>query len=244
MLDTSRIGGGIAGSAPHNVTIDLVYIFPGGGHAQHVDYAWRFLNSYHKNPPLGDHNTVVVCNGGTPDELYELFRTMPGFRLARHDDSAWDIGAYQAVARSSAADLMLFCGGATYFRKPGWLHRVAGSVGKYGLDALYGSMGNTGDQRFNVYPHVRTTGFWIGRTLFNRYPVTITQKEQRYEFEHGATGLTTWVRKENLKAWIVGWDSEYAWPNWDQIRLGFHQGDQSNLLIGDRLSEPPYHPYP
>lgn len=225
------------------MNVELVYIFPCDGQPHHLSYAWRFLNSYHENPPGSDHKTTVVCNGGTPDETHELFKTMPNFRLFHHDDSGWDIGAYQVVSQQSKADVMLFCGGTSYFRRPGWMERIVHSVSKYGKDSLYGSMGTPGNMTHNVFPHIRTTGFWVGRELFNKYPIQVRQKEQRYEFEHGSTGLTSWVRNQDLKAWIVGWDTEYVWPNWGNISGGFHNGDQRNLLIGDRLSEPPYHDY-
>ena len=225
------------------MTIDLVYIYPVDGSEKHLTYAWRFLNSYYENPPGADHNSVIVCNGGSPDDTFVFFKAMPNFRLFQHDDSGFDIGGYQAVAKQSSADLMLFCGGTTYFRKPGWLSRVITSTIRYGLDSLYGAMANRGEMIANVYPHIRTTGFWIGRNLFNQYPVSVTRTDQRYEFEHGATGLTTWVRNQNKKVVVVGWTGEYIWPNWGNMPNSFHHGDQSDLLMGDRLSEPPYYEY-
>jgi len=242
VLDSTSDGGGIVGSAPYNMTIDLAYVYPCG--EAHTQNFLKFLYSYANNPPLGIHSTAILTDLGPIDDTVELARAFfekPVF--FQSTDACLDIGRYQDYAKVSTADVILFCGGTTYFRKPGWLHRVANSVGKYGLDALYGSMCNTGDLRFAVQPHLRTTSFWIGRELFNRYPIKITQKEQRYEFEHGATGLTSWIRQQGLKAIVVGWDSEYVWPNWNQVRLGFHQGDQENLLFGDRLSQPPYWDY-
>lgn len=224
------------------MTVELCYCFPRGD--SHLANFWRFVNSYANNPPGGDHGTVILTDEGALGDCVEFTRalfTKP--TIFQSHDRAQDIGRYQAWAKQSSADILLFCGGASYFRKPGWLAKVLASVNHYGKDALYGSMCNTGDMAFNVYPHIRTTGFWIGRELFNRYPVAVTQKEQRYEFEHGATGLSSWVRQEKLPVVLVGWDTEYVWPNWSNTPGSFHRGDQCNLLIGDRLSEPPFYHY-
>jgi hypothetical protein len=78
----------------------------------------------------------------------------------------------------------------------------------------------------------------------NGYPHRITQPDKRYEFEHGKTCFANWIKAMGLKAWIVTWDNEYLWADWDDIPNGFHRGNQSALLCGDRLSEPPYHPVP
>lgn len=236
MLDSVGVGGGGV-SIP--MTIELCYVFPHGD--SHLANYWRFLNSYAENPPGLPHRSVILTDEGQIDDAAHLAKAVFGqVHIFQSHDRALDIGRYQAWSANSNADVLLFCGGTTYFRKPGWMQRVVDSVSRYGKDALYGSMCNTGDMGFNVYPHIRTTGFWVGREAFNRYPVRVQQKEQRYEFEHGATGLTTWFRQQNLKVWVVGWDTEYAWPNWGNIPGGFHNGDQRNLLIGDRLSSPPY----
>ncbi len=239
MLDSERVGGGGV-SIP--MEIELCYVFPRGD--SHLSNFWRFLNTYAENPPGAPHRTIILTDEGPLDETVELAKAVfdKPFIFQWHD-RALDIGRYQGWAGHSAADVLLFCGGTTYFRKPGWMTRIIHAVSQHGKDALYGSMCNTGDMPFNVYPHIRTTGFWIGRELFNRYPIQVQQATQRYEFEHGATGLTTWIRQQNLNAWVVGWDTEYSWPNWGNIPGGFHNGDQRNLLIGDRLSEPPYWDY-
>ena len=81
----------------------------------------------------------------------------------------------------------------------------------------------------------------------NDYPHRVKQGGtggERYEFEHGKTCFTSWVTGQGLRPWIVGWDC--MWPVWqaDQMPGGFHNGEQYNILVGDRLTRPPYWPHP
>lgn len=207
----------------------------------HIKLGQRFAASYRQNPPGISSHTVIVCNGSNPTKhTHELFDFMSPQYLI-HDDSGWDIGAYQKAAREVPADLMVFFGGSTWFAKPGWLARMAESFIKHG-NAIYGAMGNRGAGK--VQPHIRTTGFWLPPAILNRYPTIVTQRAkfgQRYEFEHGKDCLTGWVTRQGLKALVVSWDGEYEWADWDSIPNGFHKGDQSNLLVRDRLTDPPYY---
>lgn len=206
----------------------------------HVKLARRFVDTYTHHPPLYPHEFIVVCNGSPPnDRTKDIFGPIQQTRFLEHDDSGWDIGAYQKAAQEVPCDLMVFLGGSAHFRRSGWLARMATVFIELG-DAIYGSMGNTGVPTNGVYPHVRTTGFWMPPTLLNAYPVRVTRREMRYEFEHGKTCLTGWITKQNLKAWIVSWDSVYPLQLCNTIPNGFHQGDQSALLTRDRLTEPPF----
>lgn len=223
--------------------ICVVYVYPLNGHQGHFDRAMKFMNTYHGLPPGVDHETIIVSNGAeVNDEMRFMFSELPGLQIIAGDDSAYDISAYQLAARVSTADLMVFLGGNSYIRRAGWLLRVKQSVEKNG-DTLYGCTGNTGNMSCSVYPHVRTTGFWMSRKLFNSYPHRITRLDQRYEFEHGRTGLTTWCVAHNRQPWIVAMDGDYHLMNCNTIPNGYHRGDQSNVMIGDRLTCPPFHPY-
>jgi hypothetical protein len=225
--------------------IALVYIYPENGHNGHIEKALKFMETYHKYPPLGIHDTVVVCNGGPADnETRFLFSSMPGLTLIEHDDSGWDIGGFQKAAQSYSCDLMIFCGGSSYFKRAGWMIRIVQSFQTKG-DTLFGSTGNTGDMNHNVYPHIRTTGFWCNPTLMNRYPIRVTQRGthgQRYEFEHGFNSITNFVVRNNLIPWVVSWEGEYTVQGSNMIPNGFRNGDQSNILIGDRLTAWPFGP--
>lgn len=222
------------------MTIAIVYVYPAGW----TDKAAKFLATYEMFPPGGEHQSVVVCNGGpADDETRFLFGSLPNLTLLQHDNSGQDIGAFQLAAQVTPCDIMLFLGSHTYFRRGGWLHRVRATFKEYG-DNLYGATGNQGDSRVNVYPHIRTTAMWCSPGLMNRCPLRVTDASQRYPFEHGPNGLTTWHLSQPLnRAMVCGWYGEWDVLNCDQMPGGFHRGDQSNLLIGDRLTCPPYHAY-
>jgi len=218
----------------------IVYVYPNFANAHWIDLAVRFLKTYHEFPPGMDHDTVIVCNGSSADEeTIFLFGSLPHVTFLHHDNSGFDIGAYQLASRTFPSELMVFFGASTYYKREGWLKRMVQAYEKHGL-ALYGAMGNRGVVPLGVHPHIRTTAFWIPPSLFNLYPHQITKAEQRYGFEHGPHCLTGWVTKQRLKAWVVGWSGEYEWAHWDSIPNGFHRGDQSDILAGDRNSSPPF----
>jgi len=220
----------------------VVYIFPLNGSGQYLDLAIRFLTSYHEYPAGLEHELLVVCNGvPVTDETRCLFDSVPNCRYMTHDNSGFDCGAYQAAARANPdAELMVFFGASSYIRGPNWLWRMAEAYNRRG-PGLFGTMANRGNGGFGVWPHIRTTCFWMPPKLFNEYPVSITRPEQRYGFEHGPDCLTSWVKKKGLKAWCCSWTNEYLWEQWDSFPGGYHRGNQENLIAGDRMSAPPYH---
>lgn len=229
-------------SEPHP-KIAVVYIYPHDGHQGFAPHALEFAQSYARNPPGLHHDTIIVCNGASISQpSKDLFDPLPNKTYIEHDNSGWDIGGFQAAARHSTADMLVFCGVHTYFRKPGWLFRMHEVFLELG-DTLYGSTGNQGDERFGVWPHVRTTGFWMSRLLFNAYPHQVTESGaggQRYAMEHGKDCLTSWIVRQGKQPWIVAWDCVWPVQQCDQIPGGYHNGIQFNLLVGDRLTAPPY----
>ncbi len=220
--------------------VSLVYIYPNAGAGGYAELAFRFLQTYHDCLPGMDHDTIIVCNGSpATDETRFYFGSLPNVSFLDRDGAGYDIGGFQAAARAYPADLMVFFGSTAYFRHPGWLLKVVQAFQLHG-DTLYGTMGNQGAQNVGVWPHVRTTGFWLSPSLFNRYPIQVTDPSQRYPFEHGANGLTSWVVNQGLQPWIVGMEGDWTLQACDSMPGGFHNGNQDNLLIGDRLSAPPY----
>lgn len=205
--------------------------------------AHEFAASYQRNPPGMDHDTLVVCNGApATDPSKALFNALPNVTFIDHDNSGWDIGAFQLAARTVDCDLMLFLGSHAYFRKPGWLSRMVEVVAEKG-NTLYGSTGNQGDPRSNVFPHVRTTGFWCHPSLMASYPHSVTEGGtggKRYDFEHGPSCFTSWVISQGMQPYIVGWNGIVPIESCDSLPDGFHQNQQENLLVGDRLCKPPY----
>lgn len=215
----------------------MVYVFPG---PSYLEMAAKFLYSYHANPPGLDHSTIIVTQGEPASgEVQYLFGSLPNCSFLEHDNSGYDIGAFQHAARVTDCDVMVFLGASAYIRIAGWMIRVADSFTKYG-DTLYGVMANRGVPHVGVQPHIRSTGFWLSPALLRQYPETVTRPEQRYPFEHGPNCLTTWITRQKKIPFVVSKLGEYTWANWDMVPGGFHQNNQENLLIGDRLSGPPY----
>lgn len=227
------------------MTVSITYIYPANAGPQFTDYALRFVKSYNENPPAVRHDSIIVLNGAKrTSEIECLFSALQNVKFLEHDNSGYDIGGFQEASQRFPSDLMAFFGASTYFKGPGWLLRMLQAKIKHG-EALYGVMGNRGETYpRKVYPHVRTTGFWLSTELMNKHPVRVTRPEQRYEYEHGRTGLTSWVYQQRLKVFVVSWSGEYEWKDWDNIPNGYHKNNQSALLCGDHLAEPPYHPVP
>lgn len=220
------------------MTVAIVYIFPANAGEQYTQHAIRFIQSYIANPPGIAHESIIVLNGASRcTEIECLFSSLQNVRILEHDNSGYDIGAYQKAAAEVPADLMMFFGSTAYLKRPGWLLRMLQARMKHG-DTLYGTHGNRGAG--GVQPHVRTTGFAISTSLLNQYPHRATRPEHRYEWEHGTTCLCSWIKKRGLIPWIVAGDGDYQWEQWDLIPNGFHRGNQSNLLCGDRMTLIPY----
>lgn len=221
--------------------ITMVYICV-AGNQKYQQYADRFLRSYQEKPPGIAHDTVVVLNGGqVTDEIVQKFSALPECTFLEHDNSGYDLGGYQQAARLFPSNLMLFLSASTFFTRAGWLSRMAAATQKHG-EAIYGAMGNRGQINIGVYPHLRTTAFWLSTDLFTRYPTKVVRNDQRHPFEHGPDNLTLWVKKQGLKALVVTWSGEYEWAHWDDDPNGYSRGNQSSLLAGDHLCEPPYFP--
>src|SRR5579863_3708891 len=207
--------------------IVCVYIYPLNGQGGFSNKALEFSLSYAKFPPGLPHSTVVVCNGAPATQpSRDLFNALPDVSFIDHDNSGWDIGGFQLAARTVPADLMVFFGSHTYFRRAGWLARMAEAF-DLGGDTLYGATGNQGDLRVGVQPHVRTTAFWCKPELLARYPVTVTGTGgggARYAMEHGPGCFTDFVRSIGRDAWIVGWNDIRNVVDCDSMPEGFHKG--------------------
>jgi len=226
------------------VKIVLCYIFPLDGGGGYREKALQFVESYGRCAAGVDHDTVIVCNGAAPsDDARSIFSGLPGLSFLQHDNSGWDIGGFQLAARTVPCDLMVFCGGSAYFRIPGWLERMAQMFLELG-DTLYGSTGNQGDSRVGVYPHVRTTGFWCSPSLLAKYPFLVTQGGgggQRYAAEHGPNCVCNWLASQGKTSWVVGATDALPVTQCDSLANGFHHGNQEGVLVGDRLTCPPYY---
>ena len=211
------------------MNVVIIYIYPiFGGH--HDGLASRFAATYRKHLPVTNHRLVIVSNGGPPTATMRATFKDLACEWLEHDDTGWDIGAYRKAASSIRCDLMVFFGGSSHIRGDGWLERIIESFEEHG-NAIYGAMGS-----HIRSTHIRTTGWWCAPTLLKDYPYPVTSaQESRYQFEHGGNSITQWARRLGLKALMVTWDGCYEPDQWDSIPNGFQRGDQSALIVGDRM---------
>ena len=224
--------------------IACVYVYPTANNGpSFARLAERFVTSYRDNPPMMDHMMVVVSNGGPANgKAHSQFSFIEGTKFIVHDNIGYDIGAFQNAAKHVICDLMVFFGSSTYFRGPGWLRRMVDVYEKLG-PGLYGCTGNQGDRRFNVFPHVRTTGFWCNPQLINANPFKVNDNSERYPWEHGERCLTSFALSRNLPAMIATWNDVKPVHQCDSMVGGYHNDRQQNLIIGDVLCSPPYYPF-
>ena len=221
--------------------IAVVYVYANQSGKRNRDYTARFIESYRAHPPGVEHDTVVIVNGTKlTEESQRMFSdSMPNCLFLYHDNSGYDIGAYQFAARVVPCDMMVFFGASAYLNGAGWLARMLCAFLKHG-NAQYGTMGNRGNLNVKVWPHIRTTSFWMAPDLMNAYPHIVTTPDERHPFEHGKDCFTNWVTKQGLKTWVVTWTKELLWEDWDSEPNGYSRGNQSSMIAGDRMCEPPY----
>lgn len=222
------------------MNVVVLYVYPLNGAQGHDNWAKQFAQTYKDFPAEYPHDLVVVSNGERPTQTTrDLLNLSERTFFFNHDDSGFDIGAYQHVAKHIDADMMVFLGGRSYLRRSGWLKRMVELFETYG-DILYGSMQVNGNIPAGIWPHVRTTGFWMSPSLMNSYPEKVSTDAQRYPFEHGPNSLTMHCAKKS-GAGVGTFNGWYWMDKWNEVTEGYHSGSQRELLVGDRLSRPPYY---
>lgn len=209
--------------------VELIYVYAGPDAKELSD---RFWKSYHAHPAGLDHSLTIVSNYGglLPKDAWPDYY---GLKVLEHDNSGWDIGAFQLAARQSKADLCLFLGSHVYFQGPYWLRRMVNAALEYGLDNLYGAFATS-----LVRPHIRTSTFWCDPALLTQlYPEAVTHKGSggdRYEFEHGENSFTQRV-ESGRQTLLVTWDKVYPPEEWLDLReLQWWPPSQKNLLLRDK----------
>lgn len=207
------------------LNVELVYVYSDAALAE------RFLESYDARPPGADHSLSVVLN--KPLEHFK-FPNFDGIKFIDHDNSGYDIGAFQLAAKLSSADLCLFLGSHPYFQFPYWLVRMIEAAQARGLENLYGAFATS-----LVRPHIRTSAFWCAPGLLTQiYPEPVTHRGSggdRYEFEHGDRSLTQRWIESGRQALLVTWDQVYGPEDWLDLReLQWWPPSQKNLLLRDK----------
>ena len=222
-------------------SLALIYVFVTGGNPVGSVGAHKFAGKLRECPAGIDHEVIVVCNGPAPSEgEVRLFEGVRNVRFIQDDDRAYDISAFQTASKQTQAEMLVFVGGNTWVTGAGWGSRIMEVYREHGM-AIYGAMGNQGNIGVGVYPHLRTTGFWMPRALFLGYPYAINHVHQRYEAEHGKTSFTEWVRQQGLPALVVGWNAVVGLAQADTLPNGYVTGDRSNLIFRDRMTGPPFY---
>jgi len=207
--------------------VALVYIYPIVGESKWDDAARRFVSTYQQYPPLAEHALHVVFNGSAPDsENIAVFEGLEA-RFHAHDNTGWDIGAYQRMAGELDCDIIVCLGASSYFKRAGWLRRIVDVFLEHG-HGLYGASAS-----YEVTHHIRTAGFWCNPELIRAYPTTVRVFEERYAFEHGAESITSLAKAQGLTCLLVTWDSVYSESEWRVPFDTFGRGDQSNALMYD-----------
>jgi acetyltransferase-like isoleucine patch superfamily enzyme len=217
-----------ANSPDFGLKVAVVYVYPVVGEAIHDTYAERFASTYRRFPPEWDHTLHVVFNGGTPEhKQLSVFEGLP-IVVHQHDDTGWDIGAFQMAARAIDCELIVCLGGSSRFGRGGWLRRMVEAAMTHG-DALYGASAS-----YERDPHIRTTAFWCDPMVIRAYPTKVRTFEERYSFEAGPRSITRLAEHVGLACWLVTWDGEYRKAEWRTPPNVFRRGDQSNALVLDR----------
>jgi hypothetical protein len=160
-----------------------------------------------------------------------LFRLQLPCEWFTHDDSGWDIGAYQAVANTLNCDFMVGFGGPTHFRRAGWLKRMR-EVWQQCGDGLYGCLAS-----YERHPHIITNGFWCNPDLIRKYPKRVITYDERAEFESSDKSLTYLAVSLGLPVRLVTWDGIYGIPDFRKAPNIFRRGDQSNCMSFYRHTE-------
>lgn len=221
------------------MSFDICFCFPRGD--QHIEHGFRFLNTYLSFPPMIEHNSIILTDPGYETEAEEFFSLLPNVRAVGTPDHARDLSRYEAWSKQTNADCMMMLGGSTYCRRDGWGLRAYTAFQRLGPQNLYGACGHTGQGP--VHKHIRTTGFWASPALLRRYPAWPQNAGGRYEAEHGQSCISGWVLRNGGQCWVINFGSEHTLENANDDPQGYARGSQRDLIIGDRLTCPPYQPF-
>lgn len=215
------------------------YCWPTTQDGNHTEMAARFIASYCANPPMVNHETVILTDPGDLLDEFDLARaTMPNVSFFQCDAPGRDLSRYFKFAESTDVDICLFFGGSSYFRRPGWGVQVIRSFETLGNTNLYGSCGHTGAGP--VRPHVRTTGFWASPKMMRRYPSRPHDHASRYTCEHGQGCLSDWFRAQGHQTWVVSFNGHWPLERANDDPQGYARGAQQAMLFGDKLTMPPF----
>lgn len=196
-----------------------------------IDLLARFVETAHQYPAGYPFDFFVLCNGGklsTAQQCCAAF-LKPQF-IERPNDPGWDLTAYMDAAEKLADyDLMGCFGESIYFHRAGWLKRMAET---YSGPGVYGTMAS---HLANL--HLNTTGFFVSPKVLASFPSRPTNKQERYEFEHGRKPFWRWVEARGNSARLVTFGGVYASGDWRKPANGYWRGNQSDCLFWCRHTD-------
>jgi hypothetical protein len=192
-----------------------------------AELAARFVATYTLFPPGVEHQTIILCNGGPLNtERTLLFCPLPQLIFhPRGNDEGWDISAYQEIAGCTDADMLVCLGESVYFHRPGWLTRMVEAWQRHG-PGMYGFMAT-----HNVRAHFNTSAFVTSPELLKSYPWPVTNRAERYRFEHGDQSYWRTLRAHGKPTLLVTWDGEWQPTQWRMPNNILWRGDQSNVMV-------------
>jgi hypothetical protein len=211
-----------------------------GADADHLASIRRFVQAYRSQPAGVAHELFVIFKGFASGRALDKARTaMAGvaFQEVHTDDETFDLGAYADAVLRVNCERAAFLNTRSEPIASGWLGKLNAALGLPGM-GLVGASGSFQvglAQGFFPNIHVRTNAFMIrtplARCIFGR--LTIRDKLDAYNAEHGSNSLTRQVVSRGLTVAIVGANGRAYAPEWWIGSRTFRQGDQANLLVAD-----------
>lgn len=211
--------------------ICCAYIAVCGG-SKTTEFVTRFASTWHNNPPGEQTDLLVICNGGPLNSEQGAALSMIGARFWPRSNDGWDIKGFLEASKGPLFDyeMVLYLGESVFFWKPGWLKRLADTWRKYGVSMLGPFSSNV------TRGHLQTTAFATSPKLLIEYPLPISDRHSRLEFEHGERAFWRLVnRKFPVK--LVTWDGSYDPQQWRQPQNILWKGTQENLLFFNNHSQ-------
>jgi len=213
----------------------IVYNYPVFG-GEHDDYATRFVLSYMAFPPLENHSTYILVNGGALQprmkNIMECIGCIPNINyIEKSSNAGQDISGFQYASMFINYPKVMYFGGPAHFKRAGWLKRIAEAWQRHG-PGMYGSVASHLQR-----PHLQTTGFLTSPDFIRRWGPMCVTREDRYGFEWGLNALWRKIVSWKMPAMLVTWDGEYPVGEWRKPANCLWRGDQSNCLSYFRHSD-------
>jgi len=211
----------------------------------------RFLASCRRHPPGAAHRLVILCNGfggGLPPAFAAALDGVE-HELVHVPEPVQDLAAYRAAVQQVESGWLCFVNSYGEALADDWLGTLAAAaardgVGMVGASGSWESAASSAPLALRVQrhlafprfpnPHLRTTGFLLGRELALALDWGGTEtKLGALRLESGRRSLSRQVRAQGLEVPVVDrWGA--AWPSgrWPESRT-FRSGAQEGLLIAD-----------